>query len=91
VIKILVADDHPVVRLGLKQIIGPIPGMSVLGEARTGREALNLVDSQPWDIVLLDISMPDGEGLDVLKEIKRKHPRLPVLMLSFHAEAQYAV
>jgi two-component system invasion response regulator UvrY len=90
-IKILIADDHPVVRQGLKQILSEEPDMTVLGEAQNSQEVLELVREQDWDIVILDITMPDRGGLDVLKELKHERPKLPVLILSVHPEDQYGV
>ncbi len=90
-IKILIADDHPIVRSGLKQIMVKEPGMVVEGEAQNARELLSLVRKQAWDVVILDINLPDRSGLDVLIQLKKEFPRLPVLMLSVHPEEQYAV
>ena len=88
-INILIADDHPVVRKGLKDILTDgIQGVLV-GEAKNGQEVLNEVERQVWDLVILDISMPDRSGLDVLKALKQSRPKLPVLILSFHPEAEY--
>jgi DNA-binding NarL/FixJ family response regulator len=90
-IKILIADDHAVVREGLKQIISETSDMRVTDEANNGQEVLNKVSEQHYDVVLLDITMPGRSGLDVLKQLKSKKPKLPVLMLSVHPEEQYAV
>jgi two-component system, NarL family, invasion response regulator UvrY len=90
-IKVCVVDDHAVVREGLKRIIAENPGMAVTAEASDGHEALKVIQSQPFDVVLLDITMPNKSGLDVLKELRANTPRLPVLVLSMHAEDQYAV
>jgi two-component system invasion response regulator UvrY len=90
-IKILVADDHAVVREGLKQIVRETSDMVVTGEAADGREVLRLIREHDWDVVLLDIAMPGRSGLDILKELKAEEPRLPVLMLSMYPEEQYAV
>jgi two-component system, NarL family, invasion response regulator UvrY len=91
VIKVVVVDDHAVVREGLKRIISENSGMTVSGEASDGDEALRVVHSAPCDVVLLDITMPVKNGLDVLKELHSQSPRLPVLVLSMHAEDQYAI
>lgn len=88
-LKILTVDDHEVVRRGLKEMFPE--SSATFGEARTGAEALTLVREQPWDIVVLDISLGGRSGLDVLAEIKQLRPKLPVLILSMHAEEQYAV
>jgi len=90
-IKILIADDHPVVRKGLKEIIEDIPDMAVRGEASTGQETLEKVRKSDFDIVVLDISMPGGNGLDILKQLKDEKPELSVLVLSMYPEEQYAV
>ena len=89
-VRILIADDHPVVRIGLKGILAEIPETEVTGEASNGHEVLDKVQAQDFDIILLDISMP-GNGLDVLKEIKRIKPEQKVLVLSIYPEEQYAV
>ena len=90
-IRVLIADDHAVVRQGLKQILGGASGMMAAGEATNGQEALAMVRAEKWDVVVLDISMPDRSGLDVLKELKAERPNLPVLILSMYAEEQYAM
>jgi DNA-binding NarL/FixJ family response regulator len=88
---ILVADDHAVVRHGLRQIISGDPGLRVVGEATNGEEVLRLAQELRPDVVLLDISMPGKSGLEVLTELRRKWPRLPVLILSMHPEDQLAI
>lgn len=90
-IKILIADDHPVVRKGLKEIIEETPDMVVGGEASNGQEALEKVRKGDIDIVVLDISMPGRSGLDTLKQLKSENPELSVLVLSMYPEEQYAV
>jgi len=90
-IRILIADDHAIVRAGLRHFISDQPDMQVAGEASTGSEAIALVRSGEFDVVLLDISMPDKNGIDTLKTLKQVRPELPVLMLSAYAEGQYAV
>jgi two-component system invasion response regulator UvrY len=87
--KILTIDDHEVVREGVKGLFSS--GMAEFGEARNGPEAMNLIRDHDWDIAILDISLAGRSGLDVLKEIKQTRPKLPVLMLSMHAEDQYAM
>ena len=89
--KILIVDDHSIVRVGLKQIISGIPDMVVAGEASTVPAALNEALNKDFDLVLLDISLGKGNGLDILKEVKNKKPSLPILVLSFHPAEQYAV
>jgi two-component system, NarL family, invasion response regulator UvrY len=90
-IRILVVDDHAIVREGLKQILADVNDMSVRDEAGNGQDALAKIRGNEFDVVLLDISMPGRSGLEVLKEIKAERPKLPVLILSMHAEEQYAV
>src|ERR1043166_936163 len=90
-IKVVVVDDHAVVREGLKRIVSESGGMTVTGEAADGHEALRVIKSEPCDVVLLDITMPNKSGLDVLKELHAESPRLPVLVLSMHGEDQYAI
>ena len=90
-ILVLIADDHAIVRQGLRQILSETEDLVVAGEAEDGADALQLARQQEWDVFLLDISMPNRNGIDTLKQLKREHPRRPVLMLSMHAEDQYAV
>lgn len=90
-IKILIADDHAIVRRGLKQIISENSDMTVAGEASDGQAVMDKVRKDHYDLVLLDISMPGRTGLDILKELKTDHPKLPILILSMYPEEQYAV
>ena len=90
-IRVLIADDHAVVRQGLKQILGDTPEMLVAGEATNGQEVLDKVRAEAWDVVVLDISMPDHNGLDILKQLRSERPKLPVLVLSMYSEDQFAV
>jgi len=90
-IKIFIADDHAIVRKGLKQIISETPDMIVAEEADNGLEALDKISENNYDVILLDISMPGKNGLELLRLVRRKKPKLPVLMLSVHPEEQYAV
>ena len=90
-IKILIADDHAIVREGLKQILAETDDMMVAGEATNGREVLEQVRKEDWDLVLLDLAMPGKDGLETLKELKLEKPKLPVLVLSIYPEEQYAV
>ncbi len=90
-IKILIADDHAIVREGLKQILADTADLVVAGEAANGQEVLDHIRKEDWDLVLLDLAMPGRGGLDILKELKREKPKLPVLVLSIYPEEQYAV
>jgi len=90
-IKILIADDHAIVREGLKQIVAETSDMVVSGEAADGQEVLELLRKDGWDLVLLDIAMPGRGGMDTLKALKQEKPALPVLILSIYPEEQYAV
>jgi DNA-binding NarL/FixJ family response regulator len=90
-IKILIADDHAIVREGLKQILSESPDLIVVAEASSGQEVLEKISKSDLDLVVLDIAMPGRGGLDILKEIKTQRPRLPVLMLSMYPEEQYAI
>jgi DNA-binding NarL/FixJ family response regulator len=90
-IKVLIADDHPIVRQGLRQILSATDDMVVAGEAVNGQEALDQVRIGGWDVLVLDITMPGRSGFDILKELKYEQPDLPVLVLSIHAEEQLAV
>ena len=90
-IRVLVADDHVVVREGIKRILADTPDLSVAGEASNGREVCAKVATQRWDVVLLDISMPGKNGLEVLHDLKGGHPYLPVLVFSMHISGQYAI
>jgi DNA-binding NarL/FixJ family response regulator len=89
-VRILLVDDHAVVRDGVKRIFDERPGEAVFGEASSAQEALKLVREKLWDVVVLDISLGGRNGLEILKEIKNIHPKLPVLILSMHSEEQYA-
>jgi len=93
-VRLLIGDDHRIVREGLKQVLADAPDLQVVGEAQTGPEVLDAVAGlQPdgIDLVLLDIAMPGRDGLDVLQALRKTWPRLPVLMLSTYPERQYAV
>lgn len=89
--KILITDDHKIVRDGLKEIFRHIPGVGVIDEANDGKESLTLVAVNEYDIILLDISLPDMTGLEVLQSIIKNHPAQKVLMLSMHPQEQYAL
>jgi DNA-binding NarL/FixJ family response regulator len=87
----LIVDDHAITRVGLRRILSEIAHPFIVGEAANGAEALDLATSQQWDIVMLDISLPDRSGLEVLKAIKKARPALPVLVLSMYPVDQYAL
>jgi len=89
--KILICDDHKIVREGLRQILKQIEEVTFIGEARDGKEALALLKGDVYEVVLLDISLPDQNGLEVLKSVKSKCPSSNVLMLSMHPQEQYAI
>jgi two-component system invasion response regulator UvrY len=90
-IKVFVADDHAVVRRGVLQILEEAPDMVSVGEASTGREVLRAMRKHDCDVLVLDISMPDGGGLEVLKQLQTLKPHLRVLILSMYPEKQYAL
>jgi two-component system, NarL family, invasion response regulator UvrY len=90
-LRFLLADDHAVVRQGVKQILSGAFAQAVFGEAKNAQELLKMVGNETWDIVVLDLNMPGGNGLEALKTIKHAHPQLPVLILSMYPEDQYAV
>lgn len=89
--RVLIVDDHAIVRKGLKQIVADTPDITVAGEAKNGYEALDMISKYNYDVVLLDISMPGMSGLDVLKQLINQKPRLRILILSIYPEEQYAV
>jgi two-component system, NarL family, invasion response regulator UvrY len=90
IIKILVVDDHSIVREGLKQILADSAEMVVAGEASSGQEAMQKIRAGGFDMVIMDISLPDRNGLEILEQVKVIFPKLPILILSMHAEEQYA-
>ena len=90
-IRVLVVDDHPVVRTGLRAILTRPAHIAILGEAATGAEVCQLVVQKHWDVIVLDESLPDRSGLDVVREIKRERPKLPILVLGLHSEGSFAV
>ena len=89
--RILVCDDHKIVRDGLKQILGQLGKEIIIGEAPDGKEAIKLLKKESFDILLLDISLPDMNGMEVLKVVKEKWPAINVLMLSMMPQEQYAI
>ena len=90
-INVLLCDDHWIVRQGLRQMLADSPDIQVLAEASNGQEAILAARVQAFDLVMLDIAMPNKDGLDVLKQLRQEFPKLPVLMLSTYPEKQYAV
>ncbi len=91
IIRVLIADDHAIVREGLKQILADSGDMTVAGDAENGNDAIKLARHQEAEVLLLDISMPDKSGIEVLKQLRKETPRIAVLMLSMHREDQYAI
>mgnify|MGYP003562233153 FL=1 len=87
----MIADDHAIVRQGLKQILSETDDINVTGEAETGFQAIKIARQQDFDVMLLDISLPDRNGIDILKQIKKDRPNLAVLMLSMHNEHEFAI
>jgi DNA-binding NarL/FixJ family response regulator len=90
-IKVIIADDHPLFRRGLKHALEETSDIEVIGEASNGDNLLSMIKSNNLDMVLLDISMPGKSGLDLLKQLKSEHSKLPILILSVYPEEQYAV
>src|SRR5215510_2648849 len=89
-IRVLIADDHKIVRDGLKRILAATTDVQMSGEAASGEEALALVKTQDFDVAMLDMSMPGLSGLDLIKRLKIERPKLRILVLSMHGERQYA-
>jgi DNA-binding NarL/FixJ family response regulator len=90
-IKVLIADDHKIFRAGVKRLIEESPDIAVTGEASDGFDALEKLRKEEWDVVLLDINMPNKSGLDILRQMKTEKPKLPILILSMYPEEQYAI
>lgn len=90
-IRVVIADDHTILREGLRQLLGAAPDIAVAGEAADGFEALARVRSLDFEVLLLDMSMPGKSGIELIKQVKTEKPRLRVLVLSMHEETQYAV
>ena len=90
-IKLMVADDHKIVREGLREIINKTSDIQVIDEARNGSELLSKVIKNEYDVILLDISMPGRSGLDILKQLKKEKPHIQVLILSMYSEEEFAV
>jgi DNA-binding NarL/FixJ family response regulator len=83
-IRVFIVDDHAFVRRGMKQVLETALGLAVVGEAGSGKEALRLLQATPCDVVVLDLSLPDQPGLELLKQIKADRPQIPVLILTMH-------
>ncbi len=89
--RVFLADDHALFREGVKALLAEEPDIAVAGEAGTAKETLQRIKNEPWDMLLLDISLPDGSGIDLLRQIRPHKPELPILILSMHPEEQFAV
>lgn len=90
-LRVLIADDHPVVRRGVRGILEDAPDVGEVAEAETPQQVLDLVRATPWDVLLLDLGLPGRGGLEVLKDVRKEYPKLPVLILSMQPESQYAI
>ena len=90
VLRIMLVDDHPIVRRGLRDLLADAFAGAIISEVGSGREALAALHANVWSVMVLDLSLPDGSGLDVLKRVRELRPRLPVLILSVHAADQFA-
>ena len=90
-LRIMVTDDHPVVRQGIMRIIEDTPDMKVTGEAESGYELVKKIKEQDFDLILMDISMPGSDGLEVIREVKKLKPHIPVLILTIHPEKYYGL
>jgi DNA-binding NarL/FixJ family response regulator len=88
--RVVLIDDHPLVRQGLAQLINLRPGLAVVGEADTAAHGLDVVRKEAPDLVIMDMSLPQSDGLELLKQIKSEFPRLPMLVVSMHDERLYA-
>jgi two-component system invasion response regulator UvrY len=91
VIRILIADDHEIVRKGLKQIVAEHADLVVAGEAASGEEALQLARTREFDVAVVDVAMPGRGGLDILKDLRTERPSLKIIVLSMYSEEQYAI
>jgi DNA-binding NarL/FixJ family response regulator len=90
-ITVLIVDDHPIVREGLKRILSEVGTIKIAGEASDGVEALAKLEKDDYDLIMLDVSLPGRNGMEVLKEIKVRYPKLPVLVCSMHPEEEYGL
>ena len=89
-LRVMLVDDHPIVRRGLRDILADAFAGAIIHEVGSGREALASLHTHSWSVMVLDLSLPDGSGLDVMKRVREIRPRLPVLILSMHAADQFA-
>lgn len=90
-VRLLIADDHQLMREGLRRLIAAVPGLRVVAEAANGHEVLEALRAHVVDVAVLDLSMPGMPGMDLIRRVKSEHPRVPVLVLTMHAEEQYAM
>lgn len=90
-ITVMLADDHTLLREGLRRLLEQAGDISVQGEAANGAEALKLLEQRAWDLLVLDMSMPGRNGVDLIRQIKSGHPDVPILVLTMHGEQQYAI
>jgi DNA-binding NarL/FixJ family response regulator len=90
-IRILIADDHPIIRHGMRQMISDEEGMKIEGEAENGRQVFELLSNNNYDILILDLCLPDMNGMEILKKVKKSNPNMPVLILSALPEEPYAI
>ncbi|MBC9906998.1 MULTISPECIES: response regulator transcription factor [Achromobacter] len=90
-ITVILADDHTLLRAGLRRLLEHAGDISVEGEAGNGSEALKLMAQRPWDLLVLDMSMPGRDGVDLIRQIRHEYPKIPILVLTMHGEQQYAV
>jgi len=91
VIRVLIADDHAVVRRGVSQILSEVPDIFAAGEASTGQEVLQAIRESEYDVVILDIGMPEGSGIETLNQLRSLKPEMPILIFSIYPEEQYAI
>ncbi|MDX9995513.1 MAG: response regulator transcription factor [Rhodocyclaceae bacterium] len=89
--RVLIADDHAILRAGIKHLLSEHPDITVAGEACNGQEVLARVRAEPWDVLVLDMTMPGKSGIELIKQLKQIAPKLPILILSMHKEDVYAV
>jgi len=90
-IRIVVADDHPIVREGIKQLLSAVPDLGVVGEAQDGHEVMQCVREREFEVLVLDLSMPGKSGIELIKQVREEKPKLRILVLTMHQEHQYAV